>query len=215
MGASRRSGSLIDETPSRAVFTELVEGALDETRVQPTPMAAAYLVELLDDRIHVPQESGPPRGGERALCEALLRARRKRGKLRVACLRRLGDRALFVSGFFGESLEARPVGLRYYRDLGRTAYADVASNLAKVRPQGSDQGPHEQRWPLLFEELADRFREFVDVLAEVSDHTAARGPGGLLRLYTRYLQTGSSRDRRRLLRRGQVPPDLRSLRSWQ
>jgi len=55
----------------------------------------------------------------------------------------------------------------------------------------------------------------VDVLAEVGDRTRFGGSEDLLRLYERYVRTGSPRDRGRLLRRGQVPPDRRSLRFWQ
>ena len=70
----------------------------------------------------------------------------------------------------------------------------------------------ERAWPDLFEELADRFPDFVEVLAEVGDSSRARQPGALLRLYERYLRNGAERERRRLLRRGQLVPERGALR---
>ena len=64
----------------------------------------------------------------------------------------------------------------------------------------------QEGWPLLFEELADCFGDFADLLGEVSERAGTSPPPDLLRLYQRYLETGGERDRLRLLARGQVPP---------
>jgi hypothetical protein len=201
-----RTTPLIERSAPRALFAELVAGALDETRLQPSPMAVAYLIELLDSRITTP----PPfeaEAEEATLAESLQAARLRRGSERVLRLRRLGDRALFVAGWFGDSLSRRVVGIDYYGDIGRVAYAQLADSLA--------QQLSERSWPGLYSELAERFGDFVDVLAEVGDRTRTGRSEDQLRLYERYMRTGSARDRRRLLRSGQVPPDRRSLRSWQ
>jgi hypothetical protein len=201
-----RTSPLIERAAPRALFAELVAGALSETRLEPSPMAVAYLVELLDSRIAQP----PPfeaEAEEATLAESLQAARLRRGSERVLRLRRLGDRALFVAGWFGDSLSRRVVDLDYYGDMGRIAYTQLADSLAQQLP--------ERTWPSLYSELADRFGEFVDVLAEVGDRTRTSRSEDLLRLYERYVRTGSARDRRRLLRAGQVPPDRRALRSWQ
>jgi hypothetical protein len=170
-------------------------------------MAVAYLIELLDQRVRVPEAAGPAQGGESTLAEGLLAARLERGAARMRRLRSLGDRALFVSGFFGDSLDRSAVDLDYYGEAGRAAYADVARGLSiQLR---------EKAWPGLFQELAERFCDFVEVLTEVSERTRVRRPVGLMRLYERYLRTGSDRDRRRLLRRGCVPLDPSAMRFWQ
>ena len=206
MGGQARGAAapLIDRTPSRVVFAALVAGALDRTSVESTPLAATYLVDLLDERVRLTPAPERPCGGEESFAEALLAARQLRGAERLCWLRGLGDRALFVSGFFGDSLDRRAVGIRYYADAGRRAYADLASALVGRST--------ERAWPELFEELADRFPDFVDVLAEVSDSSRARQPGALLRLYERYLCSGAERERRRLLRRGQLVPERGPLR---
>lgn len=197
---------LIERTTPRALFAQLVSQALGETRVRPTPMATAYLIELLDERVRSPtaQDDEPD-----TLAEAWFSACDARGPTRLRRLRRLGDRALFTSGYFTESLVRSVVSGRYYRDMGRSAYAALANSLEReARGHG---------WPRLFEELADRFPELVMVLGEVSDRARGSGSGRpewLLGLYERYLTTGSERDRRRLVRAGCVPPADRGER-WQ
>jgi len=195
---------LIEGTAPRALFAELVAGALSETQVAPSPMATAYLIELLESRLFA---ETPDDGEPESLAEGLLRAQLQQGSSRLQRLRNLGDRALFVAGFFGDSLNRRVVDIDYYGDVGRTAYADLSQTLA--------QQLREQTWPGLYAELSQHFHEFVDVLAEVGDRTRAGRAADLLRLYERYLRTGSPRDRRRLLRLGHVPPDSNELRRRQ
>jgi hypothetical protein len=211
-------GPLIASVPVRVLFAELLAGALSRTRVAATPLATGYLVDLLEERVR-PEPASPASAAEPTLAEGLLRARCERGAAHLRRLRSLGDRALFVAGFFGDSLERGVVGIDYYRDAGRLAYAGVSRALRSRR----DLGPSERGAagvpagvPQLFEELADRFADFAEVLTEVGDSTREQRPGGLLPLYTRYLRGGSERDRRRLARRGHsVPAGERAGREWQ
>jgi hypothetical protein len=206
-GSDAADMELIERTTPRAVFAELVASALWETRVQPSPMAIAYLIELLDSRVRTAAPAADDAADEGTLAEDLLAARLHAGITRLRRLRNLGDRALFVAGFFGDSLSRSVVDIDYYGDVGRAAYANLAESLARQVT--------EKTWTGLYLELAQRFDQFVDVLAEVGDRTRSGGSEDLLRLYERYMRTGSPRDRGRLLRRGQVPPDRRSLRFWQ
>jgi len=200
-------GPVIEPAASRTVFGELVVGALCETRVRPSAMAVAYLVELLDSHVATADPPDDWAATEPTLAEALLNARLQQGVARLRRLRSLGDRALFTAGFFGDSLARKVVDLDYYGDVGRAAYASLAESLAGQLS--------ETTWTGLYTELAQRFDQFVDVLAEVGDRTRCRDSENLLRLYERYLRTGSARDRARLLRRGQVPPKRTRIRFWQ
>ena len=56
-----------------------------------------------------------------------------------------------------------------------------------------------------FAELSAKFGEFVDVLADVSDHTSLAGKQDVLRIYERWVRTGSRRDGDLLVERGVVP----------
>lgn len=207
----------IERSVPRALFSELLAVALGKAPLQPSPMAIAYLVELLDERIRAHPS------GEETLAETLLAARRDCGIDRIRSMRELGDHALFVSGFFGDSLDRSAVDFDYYEEVGRDAYGDVAVGL---RDQGA--GPS---WARLYHELAQDFPGFVDLLAEVGDQSRSSpsadpdpAPGGrphdarysrLLRAYQRYLRTGSQRDRLLLIRSGHLPPDREDLKWWQ
>jgi len=146
-----------------------------------------------------PRPEGEADCADETLTEALFAARSADGTLRIERLRALGDRTLFVSGFFGDSLNRKVVDLDFYRDVGRVAYTDLAAHIDRLG---------EPSWTELYRELANRFCDFVDVLAEVSDRTLGSRPNNLLRLYERFLLTGSRRDRERLLRLGCALPEI-------
>ncbi len=195
----------IDRSSPRAAFAELVAEALETTGARPTPMATVYLVELLAQRLREPNLPGP--GEEPTLAEALLTAQLDGRTERAVRLRGLGDRALFVSGCFGDSLMRGLADLDYYRAIGRTAYGTLSSNLAL------QIGEHS--WSELFEELADDFGDFVDILAAVGDRTRCPRSADLLRMYERYVRTGSDLDRARLLQLGCDPTLQPGVWSWQ
>jgi hypothetical protein len=186
---------LIDGCTPRELFAAWVEEARAETQPPPTELAGAYLVDLLSERLRA-------RGGRAAeptLAEAWLTARGAEGALRVERLRAVGDRALFVAGFFGESLTRKVVGIDYYRDIGQAAYGDLSCWLARQATPSGDGG-----WGGLFGELADRFADCIELLATVSDRARVDGVGDVLHLYERWLATGSEQVRRRLARLGCV-----------
>ena len=205
MGNSRQADPVqIDRGVPRALFSELLAGALQKVKLQPSPMAIAYLVELLDERV---LENRDGLEGEQALAEALLAAQRNQGVDRIRRMRGLGDHALFVSGFLADSLLGGAVDASYYRQIGCSAYGDVVNGLRGSGESGV--------WTRLYRELAEGFGEFVEVLAEVGDRTRPGRPQNLLGVYDRYLRTGSARDRELLLRAGHLPPDRSGLRWWQ
>jgi len=194
----------IDRSMPRALFAELLAGALQKVQLHPSPMATAYLVELLDERV-LESRSGPE--GEEALADALLAARCNQGLDRIQRMRVLGDHTLFVSGFLADSLLGGPVDASYYRQIGCSAYDDVISGLRGRGELGC--------WTRLYRELVEGFGGFVEVLAEIGDRTRPRRPQNLLGVYERYLRIGSARDRELLLRAGTLPPDRSGLEWWQ
>lgn len=114
---------------------------------------------------------------------------------RYGKLKRVGDTALFVSGLFMESLEGKLVSTDYYMQLGRTAYTHLSELSSDVGTPRAD----------LFAELAERFADFVRVLAEISFESLFRGDVHTLRVYTRWLYARGERDARWLLRHGVIP----------
>jgi hypothetical protein len=59
--------------------------------------------------------------------------------------------------------------------------------------------------PSVFSELADRFTQFADVLAEVSESSRLSSNQSILQLYERWIQTGSRRAAALLAERGITP----------
>jgi hypothetical protein len=217
MGESRKAESTqIERSVPHALFSEFLAAALGKAPLQPSPMAIAYLTELLDERI----SAGP--AGEETLAEALLAAQQDCGVNRIRSMQELGDQVLFVSGFFGDSLARSAVDIDYYENVGRNAYEDVAVGL---RDQGAGQS-----WERLYVELAHYFPGFVDLLAEVGERSRPSSSAAtndtqhshvrtrhdrLLRAYERYLSTGNRNDRRLIVRSGHLPPDCEGLKWWQ
>ena len=106
-------------------------------------------------------------------------------------LRKVGDVSLFMSGFFSDSLKRGLVDVGYYIQIGGRAYASLARCDAALGE--------------VFDELSGKFTAFVDVLGEISERTALTSDTDLLRLYERWLRTGSRRSGNLLVTRGIVP----------
>lgn len=178
-------------------FGTVVEDALKSRRVDATEGATRYLVGLLADYAHPEQTAGEAldRPMTLALDEAL---HVPDPAQRFERLRVLGDGVLYGCGFFGDHFEARGIDIAYMERLGTRAYG-AASTMLRA-------GAHET--PDLFAELAAKFGEFVEVVAEVADSTIAMGtenPRGLLKVYERWLKTGSDRLASALTSHGVVP----------
>ena len=181
----------IPQASTRQLFGELVSQASCELGSRPSLLASGYLVDLLEARVRTRRSTRLPDAPGDTLAESLLEALQTEGSARIARLRALGDRALFDAGFFGDSLRGKTVGVSYYADVGTTAYSRLSLGT------GSE----------LFHELACGFLEFVELLAEVGERARGSRSGDLLRIYDRYQDTRSPRDRARLMRRGLIVPD--------
>jgi hypothetical protein len=178
-------------------FNEVVEDAIKARRVDATDGATRYLVALLVDYAHPVQ--GAEDALEKPLTLALDEALHAPPAERFEKLRLLGDGVLYGCGFFGDHFEARGVDPKYLHGLGTRAYGAASSMLR----HGADDGG-----PDVFGELANKFEAFVEVVAEVADSTIAmsgENARGLLRVYERWLKTGSERLASALTSRGVVP----------
>jgi hypothetical protein len=181
-------------------FGEAVEEAIRVRGVDVTDCATRYVVGLLADYAHPDRRAGEAL--ERPLTllfdEAL---RATQPAERFERLRTLGDGVLYGCGFFGDHFTARGVDPKYLRGLGTRAYEAVSSMLMRG-------GTEEWSGPDLFAELAGKFDGFVEVLADVADTTIAMGTEtsrGLLKIYERWLRTGSERLAGALTAQGVVP----------
>jgi hypothetical protein len=173
-------------------FRELVSDALAHRSLRIQEATEFYLVNLLAqylrrDRLYVRTEEGEVAEPLALMLKAALEA--SRGE-RYRHLRRLGDTSLFVSGFFGDSLARSLVDVGYYIAMGERAYDALSETHG---PSGMQE---------LFGELAERFAQFVDLFAEIAELSELSSNRGLVRLYERFLLTGSERVAGRLRERG-------------
>lgn len=122
-------------------------------------------------------------------------------------LQRLGDFSLFIAGFFADSLARKLVDVDYYIRMGGTAYETLAG----------ERGVNLRQQVMLevFAELADKFTDFVDVLAEVAQQNRVFSESDILRLYDLWLKTGSRRAERLLKELGLTPSESVTSRSLQ
>ena len=172
--------------PATAVeyFREQLLEAMEHQKVATSAFTECYLVNLLAAFLRGERLPGREPGYDE-LPLAILYARALEASRweRAQLLRVTADTALFVSGFFADSLPGREGDVRYYAVLGGRAYAHLGHE--HERPAAVRTG--------VFFELAGRFREFVDLLTEVSEKTRLTTPASVVRLYERWVQTGSRR----------------------
>ena len=107
------------------------------------------------------------------------------------------DVALFIAGFLPDGLVAKLVDVDYYVRLGGSAYSALSD-----RVRGSLRG---QVLGAVFAELGEKFREFVDVLNEVSAEAHSNTDIDVLRTYEIWQRTGSARAARLLRSKGIEP----------
>ena len=109
-------------------------------------------------------------------------------------LRKLGDIALFTSGFFAPCLERSAVGIDYFISMGGTAYSSLAECYSRLPP---DTGISD-----VFLNLSERFSDYVDILTEVSECNELLDDHDILSLYESWLNTGSNYAKKRLQEKG-------------
>jgi hypothetical protein len=170
-----------DETPLE-FFREQLSRAMEHQRVSTSAFTEWYLVNLLAGCVKGdPLPAADPGFDETPLALLYVRAIQASRFERARLLRLLGDSALFISGFFADSLNRGLVDIDYYRAMGGRAYARLGHE--EIGAPG----------PVVFRELAGRFMEFADLLQEVSETSRLTTSASVVKLYERWAQTGSRR----------------------
>src|SRR3989441_9106277 len=167
-------------------FRELLALAIENQRVRVQQATELYLANLLPgflqtEALLVREEDGTLQS--RPLALLLKEALEEEGAARARALRRLGDTSLFVSGMFAESLSRSLVDVQYAIAMGSRAYDAVGEVTAR----------HGRGDRSVWDELAEKFSSMVEVLNEVSERTLASSNAGLVRIYEKWMKTGSAR----------------------
>jgi hypothetical protein len=165
---------IIEDTQS--FFDAEVNRALKRIRFEPMPASRRYLVDLLQ-RFMITQNLF---ASNDSLAEVFLKAQNSaEPSVRVDLYRHLGDSSLFFSGFFSEWLSRRLPDLDYYVGIGGVAYSALSQSSA------------DEELAQMYAEFSAHFSAFVDVLEVISHESMPQTNENLLRLYDRYLATGS------------------------
>lgn len=178
-------------------FADLVKKGMEFRKLNPDPEVEFYLVNLLNHYLDArnlfndgKKEEGQKKN-QKTLAELYLEAQNAETSIRIELLKRLGDKSLYISGFFGDSLQRKLVDVDYYAEMGGVAYGTLAqyanSSVARV-----------------YSTFSKKFIEFVDVLTYISQSSEVQNDQNILRLYDRYIKTGSELAREKLIEIGIV-----------
>lgn len=137
--------SLIDESTQTALWHRLIDEAQHRAECQLEEMLESYLVFVLmrhvDDR----------ELGHRLMALEYLLRQQDVGTGRRDGLRDVGDQCLLIAGLFPERARRRRVPVRYFIDLGSTAYQDLSDAMRAGIAE-------------LYGRLAEGFEDLVRVL---------------------------------------------------
>ena len=178
-----------------AFFEEEVKKGLAHRKIKTYPSVEKYLIDLLQhyldaknlfNAVNVPEGQKPPQ----TLAELYMTALSADQPMRRELLKTLADRSLYISGFFADSLDRKVIDVDYYVNMGTAAYAELARNTK------------EDLTAKVYVTFSSRFVDFVDVLTFISQNTQVTNNQNLLRLYDRYMKTGSNLAKEKLIEMG-------------
>jgi hypothetical protein len=196
MALTQAEASPIAVTNLREFFRDSVQHALRKQHVAVDDHTEHYVVNILttfarsDDLYERTNEGVRLRPLALMLAEA---AEAPTADARHRALRRLGDVALFVAGFFAHGFARKLVDVDYHVAMGGGAYGTLAETVRAPALPG------------VFAELAKKFQRLVDVLNEVAETAYVHSDKDVLRLYEIWLKTGSPRAHEILRRLGVAP----------
>jgi len=181
-------------------FRESIDAVIDQQGVSLDPHATHYVVNMMTlfSRSEELYEDDGESYGIKPLALMLADAADAPSAAhRNHLLQRIGDVALFISGFFVESLANKAVDIDYYIHMGENAYGSLSEET-----RGTFRG---NAFADIYRELAIKFQILIDVLHEVRDSACPNCNTNVLRTYEIWLKTGSRRAENLLRQQGVVP----------
>jgi hypothetical protein len=196
MSHSVNDVGLITNLNINEYFNDAIHDAISHQRVGSSDETIVYIVNLLtyytlSENIYDVDSDGLSAKPLALIYKDAIEA--DSGETRNSHLRKLGDVALFTSGFFSSSFERSAVGIDYFISMGGNAYSSLADHHKKVMDKGLRD---------VFSDLAVHFMNYVDVLTEVSESNELNDDRDVLCLYESWLKTGSEYARKQLQENG-------------
>jgi hypothetical protein len=183
---------------SKDFFKENLTNGVHRRKLKLYPQVIPYLTDLLEyfmftNNLHEEVGSELNMKRTKTLAELFLEAQTAESHSKISLLKKLGDRTLYVSGFFSDSLNRSLVDLDYYKTMGVSAYyslSDLVSESTSAK---------------VYHEIACKFTELTDLLTLISQESMIRNDQSILRLYESYLKTGSELAKEKLKELGVIP----------
>lgn len=163
-----KENEILLETSLQAFFFDQLS-EVNRKYSSPLPQEAIYYSSLVMDHFGEAQnyfecdEDGRVR--EKVLGIKLLEAGQLRKINQKKTLKDVGDTALFLCGYFADSLNKKIVDLSYYHDLGQLAYKRLDTFM-----------PNAYEVPEFFKLISSRFSGLTELISIVSQKYRARGP---------------------------------------
>lgn len=183
-------------------FRESIDTVVAQQGVALDPHVTHYVVNMMTlfSRSEELYEDDGDNYGIRPLALILADAADAAGPAeRSQLLQRIGDVALFISGFFCDSFANKAVDIDYYIHMGESAYGSLSEET-----RGTFRG---NAFADIYRELALNFQILTDVLNEVRDGAQSNSDINVLRTYEIWRKTGSRRAAAMLREQGVVPID--------
>jgi len=184
----------------RDYFRTAIDDVIARQGVKLDPHATCYVVNLMTlySRSEELYEDDGDTYGVKPLALMLADAAdAPSAEKRNQSLQRIGDVALFIAGFFIESLARKAVDVDYYVHMGGSAYGSLSDEI-----RGSVRG---DAFAPVYRELAVKFQLLVDVLNEVKDGARGESDVDIVRNYELWRKTGSRRAGQLLREQGVIP----------
>lgn len=182
------SSAIVEAASIESFFHESLTDSVSSQNVDVCDETVVYLTQLLTHYVRSDQLFEQDEDGMqiKPLAELYCNAAAAPDqKTRRNHLRKLGDLALFLSGWFAHNLERGRVGTRYYIQMGECAYDCLSESCgASVR---------ERVFAQIFQDMAEHFAELRDVIAEIHMSVDKRSDSDLLGLYELWQRSGSTR----------------------
>lgn len=187
-------------TSPRDYFGEALDDAFQHLKLSASPLSKNYLIELLQFYMIAqnlfPSVDENGRQRRETLAELYLRSQSMPPTQKIEQLKKLGDTSLYISGFFGDSLNRKVVDIDYYAEMGGAAYGSL-SNMTS-----------DEDLAVVYSEFSHRFLDFVDALTYMSQQSLVQSNEDLLRLYDRFVTTGSRLAEEQLRQMGVLHSEL-------
>ncbi len=145
-------------------FRAELSSAFEKLGLTTSNQTEKYLVNLLENFVRPDERTAEEIGFDRPAAFILGDALQGAGDRRIEAYRRLGDASLFSCGFFEDRLDRRDsvVPLKYYRNMGRSAYSSLESLMKFKAPGGA--------FHLIYDELSAKFDVFVEAFQLLANH---------------------------------------------